>query len=471
MMNRSGHHSFDASGSFVSDVVSINGMKGRIVMQPVSPGDSERLRGGAAGKRGYIRRFIPYKEPEKRPPRSLVLIWAIVAAELGFDLATTIIAFQSFIEQDTCCGGPITLGVIPIGSTIPFFMLVVAELAFLIRAIVLTMWPSMMTGDESTELTMEELEMGVGKQREQGGRCRRYLCCFLRWKVHVLLQFLNFLVLLNPFFGCIIAWILMYQSDKTEAFIVLGMEGAALILHYVSVWLEGSLKTLGGFLFNSIPVIPFAVSIGLVLWYLKQGGVCYLADENLFKFTGCEICNITGVLQPCPNSTNLFTGITEIASLEEARDKVLERNNQGTYCSAEKNFCFFDYDTGQLPPVNANETAAPSGFIFDVTNIPTDPPASPVVVPPSLPQEPDEDPQQPEPTIPPVNPTDAPTPIPTDAPVPDPTPAPTDDVPEPQPEPEPQPTPGSEGSDGFNPDDTGSDGFNMNDLFGRRLYV
>ena len=472
MMRTKSGFSMHESGSFVSDVVSINGQKGRVVLQPVSADDQKRLNGGKGGKQGYIRRFIPYKEPEERPPRSLILIWLIVAAELGFDLGTTIIAFKSFVEEDTCCGRPITLGPIPVASTIPFFLLVVAELALLIRAIVLTMWPSLLHGDDSTELDVEDLELGGKKEPEKRTCFRRYLCCILRLKLRVLMQILNLLVLLNPFFGCIIAWILMYQSDKTEAFIVLGMEGASLILHYISCWLEGTLKTFKGFLINSIPVIPFSISIGLVLWYLKQGGVCYLVEERLFKFTGCEVCNITGVLQPCPNATNLFTGITQIGSLDQAKDKILERNNQATYCSAETNFCFFDFDDGQVPDVNANATEAPSELLF-----PTDPPTTTIATPDDPPTEvPGEDDSPPtSPPEPVVDETTvAPTPIPTVAPTPAPTepePQPEPEpVPEPEPEPEPAPGPGN-GSDGFNPGDTGSDGFNMEDLFGRKLFV
>ena len=51
-----------------------------------------------------MRRFIPKDDEEEKPARSIVLIWVIVAAELGFDLGTTIIAFQAFLEEDTCCG-------------------------------------------------------------------------------------------------------------------------------------------------------------------------------------------------------------------------------------------------------------------------------------------------------------------------------------------------------------------------------
>lgn len=163
---------------------------------------------------------------------------------------------------------------IPLGSTIPFFLLVVAELAFLIRAICLTLWPSMMVGgDDDTETDDPEDPSRRGKRRSAFSRC---CCCFLRWKMHFLLQVVNFLVLLNPFFGCIIAWMLMYQSDETEAFVVLGLEGGSLILHFISVWLEGSFQTCKQIAFHCIPLIPFFISIGLVAYYLKQGGVVSL---------------------------------------------------------------------------------------------------------------------------------------------------------------------------------------------------
>ena len=101
---------------------------------------------------------------------------------------------------------------------------------------------------------------------------------------------LGFLVLLNPFFGCVIAWMLMYQSDKDEAFIVLGLEGASLMLHFISVWIEGSVKNCRTFLIQMIPLIPFLASIGLTAFYLKQGGICYSVEKELFSFQGCEVC-------------------------------------------------------------------------------------------------------------------------------------------------------------------------------------
>lgn len=172
---------------------------------------------------------------------------------------------------------------IPLGSTVPFFLLVVAELAFLVRAIALTLWPSLMVGgDDDTETDDPEDPSRGGKQKRSA--FTRYCCCFLRWKLKFLLQAVNFLVLLNPFFGCVIAWILMYQSDKTESFIVLGLEGASLILHFASVWLEGSFQTCKQIAFHCIPLVPFFISIGLIFYYLKQGGVVspFIPDVGIF---------------------------------------------------------------------------------------------------------------------------------------------------------------------------------------------
>ncbi|KAL3910614.1 MAG: hypothetical protein SGARI_002035 [Bacillariaceae sp.] len=349
-----------------------------------------------------MRRFIPKDDEEEAPKRSIVLIWFIVAAELGFDLGTTIIAFQAFLEEDSCCGNPITLGSIPVGSTIPFFLLVVAELAFLVRAITLTVWPSMLVGGDDDDT--EDLE-DPGSNKKKRSTFSKYCCCILRFKIRVLLKIINFLVLLNPFFGCIIAWMLMYQSDKTEAFIVLGLEAGSLILHFIS---------------------------------------------------------------PCPNGTSLFDGFTidNLDTFDKIKDKVLDRTEQGTYCSAEQSFCFYDYDDGQLPPINGDNS----------TNVPTEEILA-TIVPEASPVDDSTEPPEPnvfeDPSEPPVpEPTDPPeTPPPTEAPVqtPSPTARPTDSpTTAPVQEDEQEPDGSGGGSDGFDMNEIGSDGFDPNDLFGSR---
>ncbi|KAG7354715.1 hypothetical protein IV203_004071 [Nitzschia inconspicua] len=455
---------FNLSGSMLFD--------GHATAAVIATGPSRPVvvTGGRRGRN--IRRFLPRKKIEHKPSRSIVVIWLIVACELGFDFGTTIIAFLSFLEEDTCCGKPISLGPVPIGLTIPFFLLIFTELALLVRAIILTLWPSLLVGgDDDTET--DDLE-DPGRKEKRRSALLRCFCCFFRWKMRIILQVMNFLILLNPFFGCIIAWILMYQSDKAEAFVVLGLEGASLILHFISVWLEGTYHTCKEIALNSVPVIPFFVSIGLVTYYLKQGGVCYLGEERVFKFTGCEVCNVTGVMEPCPNGTSFLDGITDLDSFDKFKDKVLERTNQGTYCSVERNFCFYDYDDGQIPPVNGlDSTNYPTELLLTegITSAPSASPGDSIDV--ATPEEeapdqemtnaPTEPPETFVPTRAPIPPTSIPTDPPTAVPTPDPTPGSTPAPAEDQQNPSPG---GGGGSDGFNMNEIGSDGFNPNDLFG-----
>ena len=288
-------------------------------------------------------------EEMQTPPRTLLLIWIIVAAELGFDLATTVIAFIALLGDNACCEQTIELGPIPLTITFPFFMLVVAELSFLFRAMMLTLWPSIMTGQD------DNAEDG---EQERPSCFKRFMCCCLRWNAKAILRILNFFVLLNPFFGCVIAWMLLYQSDKTEAFVVLGLEGGSIILHFMSIYLEGSVKTMGGFLFHCIPLIPFVVSVALILVYLKQGGVCYLVERGLFQFSGCETCPETGyppVENTCQfaNGTNYTmenNGIFSINDVSDLTTLTARTYDQASYCAYDHpdgpqdvNFCFFEY--------------------------------------------------------------------------------------------------------------------------------
>jgi hypothetical protein len=283
-----------------------------------------------------------FKKVEERPKRGLIVIWLVVLAELAFDLGTTIIAFQAMMEDDDCCGYELNLGPLPLTVATPFIFLICLELTILIRAVVLTLWPSCMDkpADESED----------GPKRSKLSKC---LCCCLRWNVRVLLKFINVLVLLNPFFGCVIAWMLLYQSDKTESFIVLGLEGGSIILHFISVKLEDSVVTFKQFLFHCLPLVPFFVSVVLVLVYLKQEGVCYIVEKTVFQFNGCEICpdGFPPVDGNCvlANGTVISVGDSGIFDIPNDLDGLTAKTSlQGTFCGDDHedystNFCFFDY--------------------------------------------------------------------------------------------------------------------------------
>jgi hypothetical protein len=74
------------------------------------------------------------------PHKSITLVWAVVAAELCFDFATTIIAYKALTKEAKCCGIDIKVGHLRL-AVYPFICLIVCELALLARAIVLTIRP------------------------------------------------------------------------------------------------------------------------------------------------------------------------------------------------------------------------------------------------------------------------------------------------------------------------------------------
>lgn len=279
---------------------------------------------------------------EKKPPKTLVIVWILIVAELSFDFVTTVISFQAFTQGSQCCGYEMNLGKLPVGITVPFFFLVLAETLFLFIAITLTLWPSILNQESN-----ENNEMKLFKP---------LMCCF-KWNATAVLYALNVTVILNPFFGCVIAWMLLYQSNKTESFLVLGLEGGSIILHFASVWLDGSCKNYKHFCFHCVQLVPFLTSVTLILLYLRQGGICYLVGKEKFLFSGCELCPnnmapINGIcqLEDGTNMTITNLRLWEVdGDLADLADALTARTVQGRYCAADHpggpnvNFCFFQY--------------------------------------------------------------------------------------------------------------------------------
>jgi hypothetical protein len=298
----------------------------------VAPRDS----GAPGSQRRYndiARRYL--RENLESPPKSLVIIWLVVAAELGMDLVTTIISFMALVQESECCGQLIDLGPLPLAVTVPFFVLIVTELAFLFRAIKLTLWPA-------------KIEDRIKVDEAERSRLFQCLCGCYHWNVKVLFKYINWLVLLNPFFGSVVAWMLLYQSSKQECFAVLGLEAASLLLHFLSVYLEGETQTLFSILFHCIPVLPFFVSIVIILVYLQQGGVCYLVETSLFWYEGCQYCEVDNFPPDEDEDGVFFCRATNDTLALEGNVTLLEVDHnllpQQDFCSPERNFCFFSFD-------------------------------------------------------------------------------------------------------------------------------
>eukprot|EP00980_Cylindrotheca_fusiformis_P016841 scaffold5085_cov115-Cylindrotheca_fusiformis.AAC.6 len=265
-------------------------------------------------------------EVEKRC--SLILVWILVATELGLDLVTSGIAFAAFVSEERyCCGEKINHGALPLGLTTPFFFLVVAELIFLLRAILLTLWPKTIMNQEQS--SSEDVE-------EQDKRC-----CKGGWTATFMMLLVNFLTIVNPFFGFAISWMLMYQSDKNEAFIVMGIEAATIILHFLCVYLENAAQTWISKLMHGAIIIPWLATLSINIWYLNKGGVCYETALETFWYKGCEIC--PNGMRPvndtlCPTTT-LVNGMNE-TTYDAFR---LWELDSATSCDGGNDVCWFPY--------------------------------------------------------------------------------------------------------------------------------
>jgi hypothetical protein len=65
-----------------------------------------------------------FREVEEKPHKSLVIIWIVVLAELGFDLGTTVIAFQYMLEDSDCREEEISLSPVPTSVAFSFIFLI-----------------------------------------------------------------------------------------------------------------------------------------------------------------------------------------------------------------------------------------------------------------------------------------------------------------------------------------------------------
>jgi hypothetical protein len=228
----------------------------------------------------------------------------LVAGELMLDLVTTIISFIALFETFSCCGEPIEMRGMPLGITIPFFLLILVELFMLVRSVRHHLYGT--TSHQSAASSAGGMFAFLGSTVSE------------RW--------VNGLLILNPFFGFMMAWMLLYQSNKKESLAVLGLEAGSLLLHYLSVYFEGNKQTWVSMAIYSLPLIPFAVTVVVILVYLDMGGVCYLVEDSLFWYKGCQVCDDDSL--PVDGLCTDGTG-----------------GEFGTYCSAtgDDSFCFFYY--------------------------------------------------------------------------------------------------------------------------------
>ena len=146
-------------------------------------------------------------------------------------------------------------------------------------------------------------------------------------------RLINILVLLNPLFGMLIAFMLLYEADETECFIVLGFETVSMILHWVGLYVEGTPQTKWTLLVHCFPMLPYIILVIVIVVTVNQGGVCYVPALQLFAYDGCQLCILDGDPAP-PDELSDECPTTEYSLV------------RGTYCSESdpsQNYCWYAY--------------------------------------------------------------------------------------------------------------------------------
>jgi hypothetical protein len=284
------------------------------------------------------------------PPRATVIGWNLVLIELVLDLVIAVIAFSAFSgSKRECCGESFRHGAFPWITTLIFFFLVLFEVVLLNRAIFVTVSPRSInttpirSKDEENHSSSDDSSAdGYTLSTASGDdpfTC--IICCISDWSPKFLMSIVNFMTILNPYFGFLIAWVLMYQAEKGYSIAVISVVAINIILHLLSLYMQKSPKKWWLKLVHGSILIPFLCSIIMAAWYVKQGGRCYSVDMESFSHEGCEVC---------PNGSPLVNGnlcgeTIYANGISQTTYKPFDvgQLDQGSTCSDATRACFISY--------------------------------------------------------------------------------------------------------------------------------
>lgn len=273
----------------------------------------------------YRRRQLEKKIKEEGGPRwnfLLAIVTLVTAGELGMDMGTTILSLVSIMSSFECCNEEIGVSPWLLGTTIPYFMLVITEfvlLGFSIKQARANTAKDKIRFQKIDELDEDQEWFSDEEENEsldEHTGCQKDLGHVVHW-----------VVLANPFLGCLIAWFLLYEvASKKEALVILGLEAGAVTLMFIGCYLKRDKFTFNSLLLHGLPLIPLAAICFMIWYYLREGGVCF--KNGNFAFDGCELC---GERDPTPAVGNIcWNGANPY---------------QGTFCgdTPETRFCYFSY--------------------------------------------------------------------------------------------------------------------------------
>lgn len=281
------------------------------------------MRGGMMGGPGGTPTDIVMKDEPKDEVEVIAekacscvssLVSWVTLAELSMDLIATVLSFKQMGNDFSCCDKPIDYGALTLAVTVPYFSLIVIELLMLGYSI-------FGGGGKDHDKNNNSSKLGDSFEFDDESEVT------VQWQCTAG-EALSWVVCLNPFLGCLITWTLMYEIDsKNDALLILGIEGGAIALMFLTMYLERNELSTCTMMVHLIPLVPFTVTCFVVWYYLEKGGICFIMKENTYWFYGCELCadgwppNDSG---RCPDG---------------------DLPIQDTFCAGpeEQQFCYFSY--------------------------------------------------------------------------------------------------------------------------------
>lgn len=235
----------------------------------------------------------------------------VTFGELVMDLVTNILSFKQLRSDFDCCGKTIDYGALTLGVTIPYFFIVVVEMAMLTYSV---FCPKTTKKDVHNNNMLDDDDFDDESTVTVQWQC-------------TMSEALSWVICINPFLGCLITWTLMYEVEsRNEALLILGIEAAAIVLMFITIFLERNELSTCTMMIHLVPLVPFTVTCFVVWYYLERGGICFIVKDNTFWFDGCDLC--ADGFPPddgtCPDG---------------------DTPTPGEYCGAsvEEQFCYYSY--------------------------------------------------------------------------------------------------------------------------------
>eukprot|EP00980_Cylindrotheca_fusiformis_P002658 scaffold622_cov102-Cylindrotheca_fusiformis.AAC.7 len=288
-------------------------------------------------------------------PRATVFSWNLIVIELILDLVVAVLALAVFAKskREACCGEPYQRGSFPWIVSVVSLCWVLLEVILLNRAVFATLSQRSVSRTSAPPNTREHQHHQRNKDSDGGSSIVGVPSSTASnddagsstvWCHNSLMSKVNFLTILNPYLGFLIAFLLMYQAEQGASTVAVCIVSINTLLHLISIYLQrnsAAIRKLWVKLAHGSILLPFLCTICLAAWYGQQDGICYKVDSESFGLHGCELCPDGSI----PVNGNLCEIVSTSNGESQANYQSFDVStlDQGDSCEVARRACFIPY--------------------------------------------------------------------------------------------------------------------------------